>query len=353
MTSLPVGPFRLAVARAAAAALPLVGSGDGDAVDGAAVDALRAALADAPVDGRVVVGEGEKDDAPMLYLGERFGTGEGPAIDLAVDPVDGTRLAAVGLPGAMAVAAVAPRGAFCDIGPAHYLEKLVTWWPDDSDASSADAGPRDILDRVPWLVARIAATRGGDPARVRVAVQGRPRNDVYADAARAAGATVEEFVHGDVERSLRAAQRRVADEGGAGAIDVLVGIGGAPEGVLVAAGVRALGGSMRARLAPPVLARTRPSRGPRRAARRHPDARRSLLGSRRPRPGRRDRPRCRHPRRRRARPPRRWGARHPLDGLGAADRLDRPPSRVPVALRTLDLSLGFHRDSGRARKARG
>ena len=94
-------------------------------VDGAAVAAMRAALAVLPVDGRVVVGEGEKDAAPMLHLGERFGTGAGPAIDIAVDPVDGTSLAAAGLPGAMAVMAVAPRGAFLDIGPAHYMEKLV------------------------------------------------------------------------------------------------------------------------------------------------------------------------------------------------------------------------------------
>ena len=224
--------FEAATASAAAAALPLVGSGDGMAVDAAAVAAMRSALAGIEVDGRVVVGEGEKDAAPMLHLGERFGTGAGPSVDIAVDPVDGTRLAAAGLAGAMAVMAVAPRGALLDIGPAHYMEKLVSRVPGlRIDAPLADA------------VARIAEARGIDAAAVRVAVQERPRNDGYVRAARAAGASVELFEHGDVERCLRAAQA-------GGDIDLVVGIGGAPEGVLTAAGVRALGGWMQARLAP-------------------------------------------------------------------------------------------------------
>ncbi|MBM7505369.1 fructose-bisphosphatase class II [Agromyces aurantiacus] len=217
---------------AALAATPLVGSGDRDAVDGAAVAAMRAALADAPADGRVVVGEGEKDDAPMLHLGERFGTGLGPAIDLAVDPVDGTSLAAAGRPGAMAIMAVAPRGAFLEIGPAHYMAKLVSRVP----GLELDAPIRET-------VARIAAARGVPVTEVRVAVQDRPRNAALARAAAATGASVELFAHGDVERCLRAAR---AD----GDLDLVVGIGGAPEGVLTAAAVRALGGWMRARLAP-------------------------------------------------------------------------------------------------------
>jgi len=224
--------FAAATATAAAAALPLVGSGDGMAVDAAAVAAMRSALAGIEVDGRVVVGEGEKDAAPMLHLGERFGTGAGPSVDIAVDPVDGTRLAAAGQPGAMAVMAVAPRGALLDIGPAHYMEKLVSRVPGlRLDGPLAEA------------VARIAAARGVAASEVRVAVQERPRNDGYVRAARAAGASVELFEHGDVERCLRAAQ-------GGGDVDLVVGIGGAPEGVLTAAGVRALGGWMQARLAP-------------------------------------------------------------------------------------------------------
>lgn len=217
---------------AAVAAVPFAGSGDREAVDGAAVAAMRAALAGVEADGRVVVGEGEKDDAPMLHLGERFGTGRGPAIDVAVDPVDGTSLAAAGLPGAMAIMAVAPRGAFLDIGPGHYMAKLVS--------RVLGLGLEAPIGRT---VARIAEVRGVPPAEVRVAVQDRPRNAGLARAAAEAGASVELFVHGDVERCLRAAR---AD----GDLDLVIGIGGAPEGVLTAAAVRALGGWMQARLAP-------------------------------------------------------------------------------------------------------
>lgn len=224
--------FAEATRLAALAAVPLVGGGDRDAVDGAAVAAMRAALADVEVDGRVVVGEGEKDDAPMLHLGERFGTGRGPAIDIAVDPVDGTSLAAAGLPGAMAIMAVAPRGAFLDIGPAHYMAKLVSRVP----GLGLDAP-------ISETVRRIAAVREAPAAAVRVAVQDRPRNVALARAAAEAGASVESFVHGDIERCLRAARPD-------GDLDLVVGIGGAPEGVLTAAAVRALGGWMQARLAP-------------------------------------------------------------------------------------------------------
>ncbi|MGH3705498.1 MAG: fructose-bisphosphatase class II [Agromyces sp.] len=229
-----VDGFRRATALAALAASPLVGSGDGHAIDARAVEALRAALGELDVDGVVVIGEGEKDEAPMLYVGERFGRGGrgAPVLDLAVDPVDGTRLAAAGAPGAMAVLAVAPRGALAALGAAHYLEKHVTWLPD------APAGAS-----VGELVARIAASRGVAPTEVRVAVQERPRNEGFVAEARAAGASVELFEHGDVERSLRAA-------GGDAGLDLVSGIGGAPEGVLTAAAVRALGGSMWARLAP-------------------------------------------------------------------------------------------------------
>lgn len=238
MTALPsdagrLAPLFLEATRVAAvAAAQLVGSGDRDAVDGAAVAAMRAALAGIPVEGRVVVGEGEKDAAPMLQLGERFGTGAGPAIDIAVDPVDGTSLAAAGLPGAMAVMAVAPRGAFLDIGPAHYMEKLVSWIPGLELAAPIGA-----------TIERIARARGVDSAGVRVAVQDRPRNASAIADARRAGASVELFAHGDVERCLRAARPD-------GDLDLVIGIGGAPEGVLTAAAVRALGGWMQARLAP-------------------------------------------------------------------------------------------------------
>ncbi|MCD2442737.1 fructose-bisphosphatase class II family protein [Agromyces sp. SYSU K20354] len=224
--------FEAAAVGAALAAAPLVGSGRGDDIDGLAVRALRAALAPLAVDGVVVVGEGEKDEAPMLFVGERFGTGAGPVVDLAVDPVDGTRLAAAGRPGAMAVMAVAPGGALASLGAAHYMEKHVTWVPDVPAGAS-------IVE----IVGRAAAACGVSPAEVRVAVQDRPRNERFVAEARAAGASVELFEHGDVERCIRAARR-------GGGLDVVAGIGGAPEGVLTAAAVRALGGSMHARLAP-------------------------------------------------------------------------------------------------------
>lgn len=222
--------LRDATAAAAASVVPLVGSGDGMAVDATAVDALRAALAGIAVDGRVVAGEGEKDEAPMLEPGERFGTG-GPALDLAVDPVDGTRLAASGRDGAMAVLAVAGRDGFADLGPAHYLAKQVTWLPDAAGLP---------IER---LVRRLADERGVAPAEVRVGVQDRPRNADVAARARSAGATVVPFEHGDVERSLRAAQRGTD-------LDVVTGIGGAPEGLLTAAAARALGADMVASYAP-------------------------------------------------------------------------------------------------------
>ena len=224
--------FLAAAVDAALAAAPLVGSGRGDEIDGLAVRALRAALSGLDVEGVVVVGEGEKDEAPMLFVGERFGTGAGPAVDLAVDPIDGTRLAAAGRPGAMAVMTVAPRGALAALGSAHYMEKHVTWVPD----VPAGASIAEMVDRA-------AATRGVAAADVRVAVQERPRNERFAAEARAAGASVELFEHGDVERCIRAARR-------GGGLDLVSGIGGAPEGVLTAAAVRTLGGSMHARLSP-------------------------------------------------------------------------------------------------------
>ncbi|KQM83023.1 hypothetical protein ASE68_06980 [Agromyces sp. Leaf222] len=233
-----------AVRAAATAARPLVGGGDGDAVDAAAVDALRVALAGVPADIRVVSGEGEKDDAPMLSPGERFGTGAGPVLDLVVDPVDGTRLAASGRAGAMAILAVAPRGSFADPGPAFYLDKLVHARP----RGGADAGLGLDLS-VGENLERLAAAHGRSVSSLRVAVQARPRNAAVADAVHAAGATLHAFEHGDIERVAHAAAAE-------GDLDLLLGIGGAPEGLLEAALVRAHGGVMLARFAPQSAAET-------------------------------------------------------------------------------------------------
>ena len=229
-----VSGFHLATVRAAQATIDLLGSGDKHEVDRVAVAALRDALSGLDVDGLVLVGEGEKDEAPMLHIGEKFGTGKGPSVDIAVDPVDGTRLAAENLPGSVAVLAVAERGALFDIGPAHYMEKLVT------GAAGADLSLESPLAD---NLARLADALGKPVADLVVAVQDRPRNARYVTEALAAGAQVDSFADGDVERCLRAA-RQGSD------IDLLVGIGGAPEGILTAAAVRALGGSMQGRLAP-------------------------------------------------------------------------------------------------------
>jgi fructose-1,6-bisphosphatase II len=226
--------FHLATVRAAQATLDLLGSGNKYEVDRVAVVALREALNGVDVDGLVLVGEGEKDEAPMLHIGETFGTGTGPSVDIAVDPVDGTRLAAENLPGSVAVLAVAERGALFDIGPAHYMEKLVT----------GPAGAELSLE-LPLAenLTRLASALNKPVSDLVVAVQDRPRNARYMAEVLDAGAKVDRFADGDVERCLRAA-RPNSD------IDLLVGIGGAPEGILTAAAVRALGGMMQGRLAP-------------------------------------------------------------------------------------------------------
>lgn len=226
--------FARATRSAALATLERVGSGDKLEVDRAAVVAMRDALAGIHVDGLVLVGEGEKDEAPMLHIGERFGTGQGPAVDIAVDPVDGTRLAAENRPGSMAVLAVAARGMLFDIGPAHYMEKLVTGFP--------GAG-LDLAVPLAENLSRLATASRRNVADLAVAVQDRPRNARFAAEVVAAGARLELFEDGDVERCLLAAQPGTP-------IDAVAGIGGAPEGVLTAAAVRALGGQMQARLAP-------------------------------------------------------------------------------------------------------
>ncbi|MGO4105831.1 fructose-bisphosphatase class II family protein [Leifsonia sp. YAF41] len=219
---------------AALAATPLVGAGDRNAVDGAAVAGMRQAFSRVPIDGVIVVGEGEKDEAPLLHTGERVGTGAGPRVDVAVDPVDGTRLAAENRPGAIAVMSVAPRGSLFDPGPVFYLDKFVT--------SGAAAGLRLDAPTVDTLH-ELAARLDRSVTSLRVAIQDRPRNQAYVDAVRSVGASVVSFRDGDVIPALHAAHPR-------GSIDLLLGIGGAPEGVLTAVAVRALGGIMQARRSP-------------------------------------------------------------------------------------------------------
>ena len=227
-------PLLRATQRAAVACLPWVGRDDPTAADGAAVAALRDGLAGLPGRARVVIGEGEKDDAPMLYRGEILGTGAGSACDLAVDPLEGTRLCARGQDGAVSVIAAAPPGTlFATAG--WYMEKLVVG-PAAARAVSLDRPVEDNL-------AALAGTLGRPVRDLIVGVQDRPRHRDLVHRIRRAGAAVALFGDGDVMTSLR-----VLLPGGD--LDALMGIGGAPEGVITACAARLLGGDMQGRLAP-------------------------------------------------------------------------------------------------------
>jgi len=220
---------------AALSAARLIGRGDKEAADQAAVDAMRHVLDTISFDGVVVIGEGEKDEAPMLYNGERIGDGSSPEVDIAVDPVEGTRLVALGMPSALTVIALAERGAMFDPGPCVYMEKL-------------SGGPliADLLDLgrpLPETLQLIAERKGTDIRDVVVVMLDRPRHHEQMAAVREAGARVRLIVDGDVSASLLA----VSDNS---PVDVLWGIGGTPEGVISAAAIKCLGGQMLGRLWP-------------------------------------------------------------------------------------------------------
>jgi fructose-1,6-bisphosphatase II len=227
-------PLLAATQAAAVACRPWVGRGEPKAADGAAVAALRHALTHLPGRGRVVIGEGEKDKAPMLFAGEKLGTGDGPACDLAVDPLEGTRLCARGQEGAVSVLAAAPPGSLWAT-PGWYMEKLVVGAP----AAGAVSLERPVEENLSAL----AAALGKPVSDLVVAVQDRPRHDELVAAVRRLGAAVLLFGDGDVMTSLR-----VLLPGGD--VDALVGVGGAPEGVVTACAARLLGGDMQGRLAP-------------------------------------------------------------------------------------------------------
>jgi fructose-1,6-bisphosphatase II len=225
--------FVRATEAAAIAAGRLVGLGDKNAVDGAAVEAMRTALSLAELAGVVVIGEGEKDEAPMLYHGEEVGSGTGPSLDVAVDPIDGTTLASKGGPGAIAVIAAAPRGAlFRTRVP--YMEKLVT--------GPAGRGVISIERPLEENLRVLAMAKGREVSDLTVALLDRPRNEHLMKSVRAAGARVRVFGDGDVANAVYAVLEDRAR------VDMLAGIGGAPEGVIAACAARALGGEMQGRL---------------------------------------------------------------------------------------------------------
>jgi fructose-1,6-bisphosphatase II len=212
-----------------------IGRGDKIAADQAAVDAMRAMLDTVAMDGVVVIGEGEKDEAPMLYNGEHIGDGSGSQVDVAVDPLEGTRLTALGQPNAIAVIAVAERGTMFFPGAAMYMEKIAVG-PDGIDAVDINASPTENVNAV-------AKAKNVTPRQISVVVLERERhNDLIAEL-RDAGAKVNLIRDGDVAPAIAAAQS------GTG-VDMLYGIGGTPEGVISAAALKCVGGGIRAKLWP-------------------------------------------------------------------------------------------------------
>ena len=227
--------FLRATEAAAIVSGKLVGRGDKNAVDQAAVDAMRSVLGEVDIDGLVVIGEGEKDEAPMLYIGEHVGTGDGPAMDVAVDPIDGTTLMAKGMPNAIAVMAVAERGTMYDPSAVFYMEKLVT------GHEAADVV--DITAPVAHNIQAVAKAKGFDVEDVTVCILDRPRHEDLVHEVRAAGARIKFISDGDVAGAVMACTE------GTG-IDLLLGIGGTPEGIITACAVKCLGGVIQAKLWP-------------------------------------------------------------------------------------------------------
>jgi fructose-1,6-bisphosphatase II len=220
---------------AALAAARMVGRGDKEGADQAAVDAMRFVLDGVSMDGIVVIGEGEKDEAPMLFNGEQIGDGTPPQVDIAVDPLEGTRLTALGMPSALAVIALSERGAMFDPGPCVYMEKIA-------------GGPEiaDLLDLdrpLPETLKLVAERKGIDIRDVMVVMLDRERHHEAMAQVREAGARVRLILDGDVSASLLA----VSDNS---PVDLLWGIGGTPEGVISAAAIKCIGGQLLGRLWP-------------------------------------------------------------------------------------------------------
>jgi fructose-1,6-bisphosphatase II len=220
---------------AAMASARWIGRGEKESADQAAVDAMRFVLDSVSMRGVVVIGEGEKDEAPMLYNGEEIGDGTGPEVDVAVDPLEGTRLTALGIPGAISVIALAERGTMFFPGAAVYMDKIAVG-PHAADAIDIDVSPTEN-------VSRVAEATGRTVNDVTVVVLERERHDGLIAELREAGARVNLIRDGDVAPSIAAAQP------GTG-VDMLMGIGGTPEGVISAAAIKCLGGAIQGRLWP-------------------------------------------------------------------------------------------------------
>ncbi len=220
---------------AAIRAVPWIGRGDKMGADKAAVDAMRKFLGTVDFDGVVVIGEGEKDQAPMLFNGERVGTGKGPSCDIAVDPIDGTSLTAAGRQNALSMIAVSERGTMLDASSVFYMEKLV--------AGPEGVGVVDIRKPIGENIRALAKAKNKPVEEMQVAVLDRPRHAQLIDEIRAAGAGTRLLLDGDVAGGINAARYETR-------IDMCVGTGGSPEGVATACAIKALGGLIQGRLAP-------------------------------------------------------------------------------------------------------
>ncbi|HPU39535.1 MAG TPA: class II fructose-bisphosphatase [Microthrixaceae bacterium] len=220
---------------AAMAASKWVGRGDKEGADGAAVDAMRLILGTVSMTGTVIIGEGEKDEAPMLFNGEVVGDGTNPQVDIAVDPIDGTTLTSKGRGGAVAVIAVSEQGTMFDPGPCVYMEKIAVG-PDV-------AGRIDINASVADNLAAVAAAKGIAVTEVTATILDRPRHDDLVAEVRESGARIRLIGDGDVAAAIATAY---PDSG----IDILFGIGGTPEGVIAAAALKCMGGELVGKLWP-------------------------------------------------------------------------------------------------------
>jgi len=220
---------------AAIAAAPWVGRGEKNLADQAAVEAMRKMINTVDMSGVVVIGEGEKDDAPMLHNGEEVGNGLGPACDVAVDPIDGTSLTANGMNGAISVIALAPRGSMYDPSAVFYMNKIVT--------GPEAAGVIDINASTKVNIQAVAKAKRMSVSDITVVVLNRPRHDVLLRDIREAGARIRLIQDGDVAAAIETARPETG-------IDLLMGIGGTPEGVITAAAMICLGGSIQGKLHP-------------------------------------------------------------------------------------------------------
>ncbi|RKT36496.1 fructose-1,6-bisphosphatase II [Microbacterium sp. AG1240] len=220
---------------AAIRAVPFVGRGDKEAADGAAVDAMRAFFTTVDFDGTIVIGEGEKDNAPMLYNGEKVGSGRGPQCDVAVDPIDGTTLTAAGRQNALSVIAVSDAGSMLDASTVFYMDKLVT--------GPEGVGVVDIRLPIGENIRLLSKALGKPVEEMVVSVLNRPRHEQLIQEIRAAGAGTRLMSDGDVAGGINAARHNART-------DMCVGVGGSPEGIVTACAIKALGGHIQGRLRP-------------------------------------------------------------------------------------------------------